>query len=72
LLKLCKRVLTPNPRFICLTSYAIQASALVPHQTLQEIVSGFEGEITSGELVTVEKSRGRILSHALYTRWKYD
>jgi 23S rRNA (cytosine1962-C5)-methyltransferase len=72
LLMLCKRVLTPNPRFICLTSYAIQASALVPHQALQEIVSGFEGEITSGELVTVEKSRGRILSHALYTRWKSD
>jgi 23S rRNA (cytosine1962-C5)-methyltransferase len=72
LLALCKRVLTPNPRFICLTSYAIQASALVPHQALQEIVSGFGGEITSGELVTVEKSRGRILSHALYTRWKSD
>jgi 23S rRNA (cytosine1962-C5)-methyltransferase len=69
LLGLCKRVLTPNPRFICLTSYAIQASALVPHQALQEMVSGFGGEITSGELVTVEKSRGRILSHALYTRW---
>jgi 23S rRNA (cytosine1962-C5)-methyltransferase len=72
LLQLCKRVLTPNPRFICLTSYAIQASALVPHQALQEIVSGFGGEITSGELVTVEKSRGRILSHALYTRWTSD
>lgn len=69
LLKLCKRVLTPNPRFICLTSYAIQASALVPHQALQEIVSGLGGEMTSGELVTVETSRGRILSHALYTRW---
>jgi 23S rRNA (cytosine1962-C5)-methyltransferase len=72
LLQLCKRVLTPNPRFICLTSYAIQASALVPHQALQEIVSSFGGEITSGELVTVEKSRGRILSHALYTRWTSD
>lgn len=69
LLGLCKRVLTPNPRFICLTSYAIQASALVPHQALEEIVSDLGGEITSGELVTVEKKRGRILSHALYTRW---
>ena len=69
LLKLCQRVLSPNPRFICLTSYAIQASALVPHQALQEIVRNFGGELTSGELVTVEKSRGRILSHALFTRW---
>jgi len=72
LLKLCKRVLTHNPRFICLTSYAIQASALVPHQALQEIVSDLGGEITSGELVTVEKSKGRILSHALYARWRSD
>lgn len=69
LLALCKRVLTPNPRFICLTSYAIQASALVPHQALEEIVSDLGGEITSGELVTVEKNRGRMLSHALFVRW---
>jgi 23S rRNA (cytosine1962-C5)-methyltransferase len=69
LLALCKRVLTPNPCFICLTSYAIQASALVPHQALEEIVSDLGGEFTSGELVTVEKSCGRILSHALFTRW---
>lgn len=72
LLKLCKRVLTPNPRFICLTSYAIQASALVPHQALQEIVRDLGGEVTSGELVTVEKSGGRILSHALYAWWYFD
>jgi 23S rRNA (cytosine1962-C5)-methyltransferase len=72
LLKLCQRVLTPNPRFICLTSYAIQASALVPHQALQEIVKGLGGEVNSGELVTVEKSQGRILSHSLYSRWSSD
>lgn len=69
LLALCKRVLTPEPRLICLTSYAIQASALVPYQALQEIVRGLGGEVTCGELVTVEKSRERILSHALFARW---
>lgn len=72
LLALCKRVLTPKPRFICLTSYAIQASALVPHQALQDIVRGLGGEVTCGELVTVEKSRGRVLSHALFARWRAD
>ncbi len=72
LLQQCRRVLTRNPRFICLTSYAIQASALVPHQALQEIVKGLGGHITSGELVIVEKSQGRILSHSLYSRWTSD
>lgn len=69
LLDQCRRVLTHQPRFICLTSYAIQASALVPHQALQEIMKGFNGEVTSGELVTVDTSQGRILSHSLYSRW---
>ena len=70
LLALCRRVLTSNPRFICLTSYAIQASALVLHQALGEIVKGLGGELTCGELVMVERSRGRILSHALFARWR--
>lgn len=69
LLDLCRRVLSPNPRFICLTSYAIQASALVPHQALQEVISGLGGSVTSGELVTVDQSQGHILSHSLYSRW---
>lgn len=72
LLHLCKRVLSPNPRFICLTSYAIQASALMPYQALQGIVSDLGGEMTGGELVTVEQSRGRILSHALFARWQSE
>lgn len=72
LLKLCRRVLSPQPRFICLTSYAIQASALVPHQALFEIVKDLGGQLTCGELVTVEKSRNRVLSHALFTRWQSD
>ncbi len=72
LLALCRKVLTPHPKFICLTSYAIQASALVPHQALQEMVTGLGGYVTSGELITVEKSQGRILSHALFSRWSAD
>lgn len=72
LLQQCKTVLTPNPRFICLTSYAIQASALLPHQALQAIIGDLGGKISSGELVTVERSQGRILSHALFARWQSD
>ncbi len=72
LLALCKSVLTPHPRFICLTSYAIEASALVLHEALGEVVKSLGGAITCGELVTVEKSQGRILSHALFARWCAD
>ena len=69
LLEQCRRVLTPNPQFICLTSYAIQASALIPHQALGEIMKGLGGNITSGELVSLDKSQGHILSHSLFSRW---
>lgn len=69
LLDQCQRVLSSQPEFICLTSYAIQASALVPHQAIQEIVKNFDGTIESGELVTVDKNGNHILSHSLYSRW---
>lgn len=69
LLRLCRKVLTDQPKFICLTSYAIQASALVTHQALQEITAGFGGSVTSGELVTRDRSRGYLLSHSIYSRW---
>ena len=69
LLSLCGKVLSKTPRFIWLTSYAIQASALIPHQALQDLVRGFDGKVASGELVTVDKSQGKILSHSLYSHW---
>jgi len=65
-------VLTAQPKFICLTSYAIQASALVPLQALAEVMKGFGGQVAGGELVTVDTSGGHILSHSLYSRWSSD
>jgi 23S rRNA (cytosine1962-C5)-methyltransferase len=72
LLNQCRRVLSSQPKFICLTSYAIQASALVPHQAVQEIVKDFGGSVESGELVTVDKNGNHILSHSLYSRWSSE
>jgi len=72
LLDQCQRVLSSQPKFICLTSYAIQASALVPHQAVQEIVKDFGGTIVSGELVTIDKNGSHILSHSLYSRWSSE
>ncbi len=72
LLNQTRRVLSSQPKFICLTSYAIQASALVTHQAIQEIVKDLGGSIESGELVTVERTGNHILSHSLYSRWSSD
>ncbi len=72
LLELCRRVLTPNPHFICLTSYAIQASSMVTHQALAEMMRDHSGHINSGELVTRDTSKGHILSHALFSRWSSE
>jgi len=69
LLKQCREVLSSRPKFICLTSYAIQASAFVPHQALADILKELDGTLESGELVSIDQSQGHVLSHALFTRW---
>jgi len=70
LLQECRQLLSPHPLFIVLTAYAIQASALTIYYALQETVAGLGGTLTAGELVTVERSAGRCVSNAIYTRWK--
>lgn len=68
LIEASRAVLAPNADFLILTAYAITASAIVTQQAVEQIV-GIQGEFTCGELVTIEKSAGHILSHALFTRW---
>jgi len=69
LLQEVKPVLSSKPVFLVITAYAIRASALALHYTIEEMMSGFRGSLSSGELVITEKSGGRILSMAIYTRW---
>lgn len=69
LLSACRAALSEKPVFVVLTAYAIPASALVIHQAMQAMMQGLGGELYSGELVTVEQSAGRLLSHAIFTRW---
>jgi 23S rRNA (cytosine1962-C5)-methyltransferase len=70
LLESCRAILAPRPAFVVLTAYAIQASALTLYYALEGMMSGLGGAITAGELVTIEKSAGRILSNAIYARWQ--
>jgi 23S rRNA (cytosine1962-C5)-methyltransferase len=64
-----RTVLAPKPVFLVITAYAIRASALTLHFAIQELMGIYKGTITSGELVLPEKSAGRILSMAIYSRW---
>jgi 23S rRNA (cytosine1962-C5)-methyltransferase len=65
----CRSLLSPRPLFIVLTAYAIRASALSVYYAMQEMASGLGGEITAGELALIERSAGRLLSTAIFTRW---
>ena len=69
LLQEIKPLLAPRPLFLVITAYAIRASALSLHYVIQEMMSGFTGNLSSGELVLPEKSAGRILSMAITSRW---
>lgn len=69
LLEACRLVLGPQPVFVITTVYAVRASALHVAQALQEVLSAFHGRVEAGELVTRERSAGRLLSQAVYSRW---
>lgn len=69
LLDECRQLLSQRPMFVVLTAYAIRASSLSVYYALQEMVAGLGGELTTGELVLVELSAGRILSTAIFARW---
>jgi len=70
LLEACRQVLSEQPLFVVVTVYAVKASAIHIGQALQGVMSKFEGTVESGELVTREQSAGRLLSQAVYARWK--
>ena len=69
LLSSCRAALSNHPLFIVTTIYAVRASAIHVGQGLEEMMHGFEGEVERGELVTREKSAGRLLSQAVFARW---
>jgi 23S rRNA (cytosine1962-C5)-methyltransferase len=69
LLVACKQVLSDTPLFIVMTSYAIQASALIAFQAVEMMTTNLSGKIQTGELISVEESANHKLSHALFARW---
>jgi 23S rRNA (cytosine1962-C5)-methyltransferase len=70
LLECCRSVMSDSPLFVALTLYAVRASAAHLYYSLDEMMDGFKGKMDAGELVTREKSSGRLISHAVYARWE--
>ena len=71
LLKLITQILTPEPIFIILNSYAIRSSHLALHFALNEIMRGFSGKVESGELSIVEDQKNpRQINTAIFARWE--
>lgn len=69
LLENCRQLLEPQPLFVILTAYAIRASALSVYYAMQEMTRNLGGRLETGELALEEKSRGRLLSTAIFARW---
>jgi 23S rRNA (cytosine1962-C5)-methyltransferase len=69
LLEACQAILSPKPTFLVITAYAIRASALSLFYAVDEILTGYQGSLSTGELVVREKSKGRLLSAAIFVRW---
>jgi 23S rRNA (cytosine1962-C5)-methyltransferase len=70
LLEACRGCLSNDPLFVVTTVYAVRASAVHIAQAMEDMMEGFGGNIEMGELVTREQSAGRLLSQAVYARWK--
>lgn len=69
LMRDCARLLDSACAHLCLTAYAIRASALAIDGLAREVLSERSGRIESGELAIVEQSGGRAIGTSLFTRW---
>jgi 23S rRNA (cytosine1962-C5)-methyltransferase len=72
LLKTCSKLLGHSPLFVILTLYAVRASAFHLAQGLKELTVEYGGKVEYGELVTREMSANRLLSQAVFARWRAD
>jgi hypothetical protein len=63
-------VLSNAPLFVVLTVYAVKLPAVHAAEALSGMLQGLGGGLECGELVTKEKSAGRLLSQAVYARWE--
>ena len=70
LLDLCREALSDKPRLLLLTTYNIEASALMLRNLLADLMKPFGGHIEVGELALPHSSSpDRFLPLSIYARW---
>lgn len=69
LLEACRQVLSPQPVFVLVTAYAVKASAVTLGNALAEMMASYNGKTDCGEVGLTEKSKKRLLSMAVFSRW---
>jgi len=69
LLESVRKILSDDPLFVILTSYAIDSSSLSLGYALSETMKDFRGEVKQGELCLLEKSNNRFISLANTAVW---
>jgi 23S rRNA (cytosine1962-C5)-methyltransferase len=68
LMEICSQLLSSNPLFVIINTYAISSSS----QTLENVLKDYikdEGNFEFGELGLKEKSKNRVLSTGIFARW---
>jgi 23S rRNA (cytosine1962-C5)-methyltransferase len=69
MLDLVRALQSDYPLMTVLTSYAIRASHFASHEIMQEVFTGLDGRIESGELILRHEQGGRALSTSMFSRY---
>ena len=71
LLNLLPQILSKNPLFVILNSYAIRSSYSSLHYALREVMKTYKGKVESGEISIFEdQDDPREISTAIFARWE--
>jgi len=71
LLALCREALTDRPQFVLLTMYNLEASSLMLHNIVEQMMRGSGGNLTVGELALPSSDpEPRLLPLSLWARWE--
>jgi 23S rRNA (cytosine1962-C5)-methyltransferase len=72
LMRNCCLLLNRSSAQLCLTVYAIRASALAFDGLARELLGARGGSFESGELAVIEEAGARAIGTSLFTRWSSD
>ena len=69
LLDNCRQLLSDQPLFVIVNTYAISSSALMLQNVLQDYLKDKGGTISCGELAIKQKDSERLLSTGIFGKW---